>query len=98
VFVLAALALIAAALAFFDGDADDVAGVQRFIALTEQARSLVPAGLPLLDAEKAAATTAALVRFQEKNEARRALWASRNGRPAIASTKPKATRRRPRRS
>jgi hypothetical protein len=88
-FVLATLALLAVALAVFDGSADDVADVQRFIALTEEARSLVPAGLPLFDAEKAAATATALLRFQaKKDEARRALWTSRNGRPAIASTKP----------
>ena len=73
-FVLATLALL--------GD------VQRFIALTEEARSLVPAGLPLFDGEKAAATTAALVRLPaKKDETRRALWTSRNGRPPIASTK-----------
>jgi hypothetical protein len=56
-FVLATLALLA--------------DVQRFIALTEEARSLVPAGLPLFDGEKAAATTAALVRLPaKKDEAR----------------------------
>jgi hypothetical protein len=88
-FALAVWALLAVFFVVFDGDADHVADVQRFIALTEEARSLMPAGLPLFDGEKAAATTAALVRFQEKkDEARRALWASRNGRPEIASTKP----------
>src|SRR5262249_46638535 len=88
-FLLAALALCAVALAVFDGAADDVADVQRFIALTEEARSLVPAGLPLFDGEKAAATTAALVRFQaKKDEARRALWTSRNGRPQAGSESP----------
>ena len=88
-FVLAALPLLAVALAVFDGDADEVADVQRFIELTEQARSLVPPGLPLVDGKKAAATTAALVHFQEKkDEARRALWASRDRPPAIASTGP----------
>jgi hypothetical protein len=93
--VLAVLALLAVALAVFDGDADDVADVQRFIALTEEARSLVPAGLPLFDGEKAAATTAALVRFQEKkDEARRALWASRDGLPRSRAQKPgRRTRR-----
>jgi hypothetical protein len=45
-FVLAAHAPLAVALAVFDADADDVADVQRFIALTEEARSLVSAGLP----------------------------------------------------
>src|SRR5262249_40845039 len=87
-FVLTLLPLLAVILAVFDGGAGDIADVQRFIALTEEARSFVPPGLPLFDAEKAAATTAALVRFQaKKDEARRALWASRDGRPAIASTK-----------
>jgi hypothetical protein len=39
---------------------------------------LVPAGLPLFDSEKAAATTDAIIHFQaKKDEARRALWASR---------------------
>jgi hypothetical protein len=79
---LAVWALLAVFFVVFDGDADHVADVQRFVALTEEARSWVPAGLPLFDGEKAAATTAALVRFQaKKDEARRALWASRNGRP-----------------
>jgi len=99
VFVLAVLALLAVVLVAFGGDADDVADVERFISLTEEARSLVPAGLPLLDREKAAATTAALVRFQaKKDEARRALWASRDDRLAIESTNARATRRRPTRS
>jgi hypothetical protein len=72
-FVLAALALLAVALAVFDADADDVADVQHFIALTAEARSLVSAGLPVFDGEKRA-TTAAPVRFQaRKDEARRAL-------------------------
>ena len=89
-FVLTLLPLLAVILAVFDGDAGDVADVQRFIALTEEARSLVPPGLPLFDAEKAAATTAALVRFQEKkDEARRALWASRDGRPRSRARKPR---------
>jgi len=89
-FVLSLLPLLAVTLALFDGDAGDVADVQRFIALTEEARSLVPPGLPLFDAEKAAATTAALVRFQEKkDEARRALWASRDGRPRSRARKPR---------
>jgi hypothetical protein len=88
-FAVAGLVLLAVFLADFDGDAEDVADVQRFIAPTEEARPSVPAGLPLFDAEKAAAITPALVRFQaKKDEARRALWASRDGRPAIASTKP----------
>ena len=89
-FVLTLLPLVAVTLAVFDGDAGDVADVQRFIALTEEARSLVPPGLPLFDAEKAAATTAALVRFQDKkDEARRALWASRDGRPRSRAGEPR---------
>src|SRR5262245_6183499 len=77
---LALFALFAVFFAVFDGDDDDIADVQRFIALTEEARSLVPPGLPLFDDEKAAATTAAILRFQaKKDEARRALWASRAG-------------------
>ena len=92
-FVLTALPLLAVTLAVFDGDAGDVADVQRFIALTEEARSLVPPGLPLFDAGKAAATTGALVRFQEKkDEARRALWASRDGRPRSRARRPPAMR------
>ena len=90
---LAVWALLAVFFVVFDRDADHVADVRRFVALTEEARSPVPAGLPLFDAEKAAATTAALVRFQAtKDEARRALWASRNGRPEIVSTKPQRRR------
>jgi hypothetical protein len=87
-FALAVWALLAVFFVVFDGDADHVADVQRFVALTKEARSWVPAGLALFDGAKAAATTAALVRFQaKKDDARRALWASRNRRPAIASTK-----------
>src|SRR5262249_17214618 len=89
-FVLSLLPLLAVTLAVFDGDAGDVADVQRFIALAEEAPSLVRPGIPLSDAEKAAATTAALVRFQEKkDEARRALWASRDGRPRSRARKPR---------
>src|SRR5262249_60520412 len=74
----------------FDGDPGGVADFPRFIARTEEARSLVPPGLPLFDAEKATATTAALVRFQDKkDEARRALWASRDGRPPSRAGKPR---------
>jgi len=87
--VLTLLPLLAVILAVFDGDAGDIADVQRFIELTEEARSLVPPGLPLFDREQATATTAALVRFQEKkDEARRALWASRDGRPRSRARQP----------
>ena len=68
--------------ALFGGDGA-VRDVQRFLELTEEARSLVPPGLPLLDPERAEATTAAIGRFQaKKEEARRALWASRPERRA----------------
>jgi hypothetical protein len=67
--------------ALFGGDEDDARDVQRFIELTEEARSLVPPGLPLLSSDPA--TTAAIARFQaKKDEARRALWASRPERRA----------------
>src|SRR5262245_22974165 len=85
--VLPALALLGFMVVLFEGDADDIADVQRFVELTEEARRLVPPGLPLFDAEKEAATTAAIVCFQaKKDEARQALWASRVGRTAIAGT------------
>jgi hypothetical protein len=80
-----ALPLLAVYFADPDGRADDVADVQRFIELTEEARRLVPPGLPLFDSDKAATTTAAIVDFQaKKEEARRALWASRDRRAAVA--------------
>jgi hypothetical protein len=64
----------------FKGSAENIGEVQRFVQLTEEARRVVPPGLPLLDGDEAAATTAAIVDFQaKKDEARRALWASRNG-------------------
>lgn len=86
--VLPGLAVLAVTVALFEGDADDIADVQRFIELTEEARRLVPPGLPLFDAEKEATTAAAIVRFQaKKDEARQALWASRVGRTAVAGTK-----------
>jgi hypothetical protein len=52
--------------------------VQRFIELTDEARAMLPRGLPLFDPEGAAETSAAIVRFQaKKDEARKALWQSR---------------------
>lgn len=73
-------ALFTVFFAVFAGDADTIADVEHFIELTEEARQTVPRGLPLFQSERAAATTAALVRFQaKKDEARRALWASRGG-------------------
>lgn len=74
---IAVVALFAVAFVVFDSDADDIADVQRFIELTEEARRSVPRDLPLFDGEQAAA----IVRFQaKKDEAGRALWASRGGR------------------
>jgi hypothetical protein len=74
---IAVVAPFAVAFIVFDSDADDIADVQRFIELTEEARRSVPRDLPLFDGEQAAA----IVRFQaKKNDARRALWASRGGR------------------
>lgn len=71
---------VAALFVVFEGSAGSIGEVQRFVELTDDARRLVPPGLPLLDGDNAAATTAAIVDFQaKKDEARRALWASRNG-------------------
>jgi hypothetical protein len=62
----------------FDDYEGSVRDVQRFIKLTDEARSLVPNGLPLFDQERAAATTTAIGRFSaRKDEARRALWQPR---------------------
>jgi hypothetical protein len=94
-FAISVLALFAVYFAVFAGD-DDSADVQRFIELTEEARRLVPPGLPLFDSEKAAVTTAAIVRFQgKKDEARRALWATRDRHRAIAIAEPETPRRAP---
>jgi hypothetical protein len=83
-FVIALALSFVVYLAAFDGGEDDVADVQRFIELREEARRLVPPGLPLFDAERAAATADALVLFQAKKaEARRALWPSRHERRAV---------------
>jgi hypothetical protein len=81
--------LIAIFYAVFDGGADDAADVQRFVELTEDARRLVPPGLPLFDRERAAAVTAGLFQFQaKKDEARRALWASRDRHRTTAIAEP----------
>jgi hypothetical protein len=83
VFALA-LPLFALCFVVFDGGADDVADVQRFVELTEDARRSLPQGLSLFDTDKAQAATAAIARFQaKKEEARRALWASREHRRAV---------------
>jgi hypothetical protein len=64
--------------AVFAGSEENVRDAQRFIELTNEARAMLPSGLPLLDPEGAAETSAAIVRFQaKKDEARKALWQSR---------------------
>jgi hypothetical protein len=58
--------------AVFEGGEESVRDVQRFIELTDEARALLPSGLP------PAETSAAIVHFQaKKDEARKALWQSR---------------------
>jgi hypothetical protein len=75
VFALATAGAIWVFIKLFDDYDGNVRDVQRFIELTDEARSLVPSGLPLLDQERAAATTDAIGHFQaKKDEARRALW------------------------
>src|SRR6266536_1117674 len=65
---------------FDDGD-DSVRDVRRFIELSEEARALLPHGLPLLDPEGATEVSGAIVLFQaKKDEARKALWQSRERR------------------
>ncbi len=65
-------------LAVFEGGEESVRNVQRFIELTDEARALLPSGLPLFDPDGAAETSAAIVHFQaKKDEARKALWQSR---------------------
>jgi hypothetical protein len=78
ILAIALMAMFAVQIADFGGDTGAVADVQRFIELTEEARALVPRGLPLFDREEEVATvSAAIVRFQaKKEEARHALWAS----------------------
>jgi hypothetical protein len=79
ILLIALAVMFTVQIADFDGDAGVVADVQRFIELTEEARALLPSGLPLFDTEEETATVvAAIVRFQaKKEEARSALWASR---------------------
>jgi hypothetical protein len=79
-FFAIALPLVALYLAIADWSADEIGGVERFVELTEEARGSLPPGLPLLDSDKEAATTDAIVRFQaKKEEARRALRAASKG-------------------
>jgi hypothetical protein len=64
--------------AVFDGE-ETVHDVQRFVELTEEARSLLPGGPLLHDPD--GETSAAIGRFlAKKEEARRALWESRQTR------------------
>jgi hypothetical protein len=72
----------------FDDYEGNVRDVQRFIELTNEARSLVPPGLPLLDPERGAATSEAIGRFQaKKHEARQALWQARSRRDESATAR-----------
>jgi hypothetical protein len=76
VFALGTLIVVAAVFAVFDGSEEAVRDVQRFVELTEEARSLLPRGPALADPNGEA--SAAIGRFlSKKEEARRALWGSR---------------------
>jgi hypothetical protein len=76
VFALVTLIVIVAVFAVFDGSEEAVRDVQRFVELTEEARSLLPSGPALADPNGEA--SAAIGRFlSKKEEARRALWRSR---------------------
>jgi hypothetical protein len=80
-YTIATVATCVIFFAVFDGGPDDVADVQRFSELTEEARRVAP-----LEGE---ATASRLERFKaKKDEARRALWASRGGRPVTGSRRP----------
>jgi hypothetical protein len=79
------LAVVAVYLAVIEGGTP-VADVQRFKDLTEEARRLASPSSAPPDGDTAAATTAAIVRFRaKKDEARRALWASRDAQRAAAA-------------
>jgi hypothetical protein len=83
-FAIAMVLALVVYFAAFDG-VDDVGDVQRFIELRDEARTLVPPGLPLFDAKRQAATADAIGRFQaKKDEARRALRPSGHGRRPVA--------------
>jgi hypothetical protein len=87
VFAVATAGAIWVSFKVFDDYEGNVRDVERFIELTNEARSLVPPGLPLLNPEQAAATTDAIGRFQaKKDEARRALWQPRTRQDEPAST------------
>jgi hypothetical protein len=64
--------------AVFEGSEENVRDVQRFTQLTDEARALLPSGLPLLDPDGGTEASAAITRFlAKKEEARKALWESR---------------------
>jgi hypothetical protein len=76
--VLTTLFVVWISFVVFEGGEESVRDVQRFIELTDEARALLPSGLPLFDPDGAAETSAAIVHFQaKKDEARKALWQSR---------------------
>ena len=76
VFALGTLIVVAVAFAVFAGGEEAVRDVQRFVELTEEARSLLPSGPALADPN--GETSAAIGTFlSKKEEARRALWGSR---------------------
>jgi hypothetical protein len=84
-FFAIALPLLAVYLAVADWGADEIADVERFVELTDAARRSLPPGLPLLESDREAATTDAIVHFQaKKEEARRALWAASEGKRRAA--------------
>jgi hypothetical protein len=81
---LVLLLVVPVYLAVIEGDAPE-ADVARFVALTEEARRLMSSA-PAPDGDQAAATAAVLGGFvAKKDEARRALWASRDTQRAVAS-------------
>lgn len=74
--VYAALAVPVILAALASGDGDPVADVERYLELTRAAHQAMPPGGAVSDPD--GATSAAIGRFlAEKEEARRALWASR---------------------
>jgi hypothetical protein len=86
--VAVALTMLLVVVVFFavcDGDEDAVRDVQRFVELTEEARSLLPGGYTLSDPN--GETSAAIGQFlAKKEEARQALWESRQSRAAEGAT------------
>jgi hypothetical protein len=75
---ITALIVGVAFFAVFDGGEEAACDVQRFVELTEEARSLLAGGPVLSDPD--GETSAAIGRFRaKKEEARLALWKSRQG-------------------